>query len=294
MENLIRPETSGSLIGEYGLGSVHPIRAETLVILCGSFGNRSILSAQLCWCTHQRNGLMCDIFNPNFPKRGMVIVLGVALFLTTVSGCGSLDSNNPSPDNGFTSRDPQLQVAPTVLDFGQQPVGSSNDFKIITLTNIGSTPITIHSVTSDLDAFRWSGPGGPFALDPSQVVLGQVTFAPNDEATYSGQVAIHSSISFTPLRVTVVGRGQQKGMAYAVPSDLVVRPAPPLPPLGAAGFQFQDPSFGAWIVRVTDADTRPDSPGIAYGTPTSSEANTWNSDSTLFYVRDLNGSDLHP
>jgi hypothetical protein len=119
-----------------------------------------------------------------------------------------------------------------------------------------------------------------------------VTFTPNDEATYAGQVAIHSSISFTPLRVTVVGRGQQKGESYAAPSDLAVRPEPPLPALGAAGFQFQDPSFGSWIVRATDPDTRPDKPGIAYGTPSSSEANTWNSDSTLFYVLDLDASVL--
>ena len=292
MENLIRPETSGSLIGEYGLGSFGTARVETLAILRGGFGNRSILSAQLCWCTHERSGLMCDIFNPNFPKRGMAIVLGVALFLTALSGCGSSDSNNSSPGNGSTGRDPQLQVTPTSLDFGPQTVGASLDLKAITLKNAGTSAITVESVTSDVGAFRWKGPGVPFALDPSQVALGQVTFTPSDEATYTGEVAIHSSVSSKPQLIRVTGQGWRKGAVYLAPSDLTVRPEPPLPSLGAAGFQFQDPSLGAWIVRATDSDTRPDKPGIAYGTPTSSEANAWNSDSTIFYVLDLDGSVL--
>jgi len=119
-----------------------------------------------------------------------------------------------------------------------------------------------------------------------------VTFTPSDEATYTGEVAIHSSVSSKPQLIRVTGQGWRKGAVYSATSDLTVRPEPPLPSLGAAGFQFQDPSFGAWIVRATDSDTRPDKPGIAYGTPTSSEANAWNSDSTLFYVLDRDGSVL--
>ena len=235
---------------------------------------------------------MCGIFNPNFPIRGIVTVLGVALFLTSVLGCGSLDTRNSNRDNGPTTQDSHLQVTPANLDFGQQPVGTSLGLKSITLKNTGATAITVDSITSDAGAFRWKGPGVPFTLDPSQVALGQVSFTPSDEATYAGAMAIHSSASSNPQQIRVTGQGWRKGAVYTATSDLAVRPEPPLPSLGAAGFQFQDPSFGSWIVRATDPDTRPDKPGIAYGTPSSSESNTWNSDSTLLYVLDLDGSVL--
>jgi hypothetical protein len=228
----------------------------------------------------------------NFPKRG--IVIGVVFFLTTVLGCGSLDSNsnNSNPDTGLTSQDAHLQVTPTSLDFGQQPVGATVEFKAVTLKNTGTTAITVDSITSDVGAFRWKGSGVPFTLDPSQVALGQVTFTPSDEAAYAGEIAIHSSVGSEPQQISVTGQGWQKGVVYTATSDLTVRPEPALPSLGAAGVQFQDSSFGSWIVRVTDSGTRLDKPGMSYGTPTSSGSNIWNSDSTLLYVLDLDGSVL--
>jgi hypothetical protein len=73
-------------------------------------------------------------------------------------------------------------------------------------------------------------------------------------------------------------------LAYDVPTDRLPRPLPPLPQLGPAESLITDPTFHTSIVRITDARTRPDRPGRVYHTPSSAEANSWNLDSTIFYV----------
>ena len=50
---------------------------------------------------------------------------------------------------------------------------------------------------------------------------------------------------------------------------------------GPAGFAFQDPTFGCPIMRVSDEKT---AAGMAVVTPAVAFANSWNADSTLFYV----------
>ena len=169
--------------------------------------------------------------NPNCPSRGIVIVVSVILFLTATSGCKSLDSHNSDSGEDRTSQDSNLQVTPASLDFGRQPVGASLDLKPITLKNAGTTAITIDSIITDVGAFRWKGPGVPFALDPSQVALGQVTFTPSDEAIYAGKMTIQSSASSKPQQISVIGQGWQKGAVYSATSDLSVQPEPPLPSL---------------------------------------------------------------
>ena len=73
-------------------------------------------------------------------------------------------------------------------------------------------------------------------------------------------------------------------VTYAANSSRTVYPVPALPSIGSAGSQFTDPTFGSALVRITDAQTRPDRPHRSYFGPSSAEQNTWNADSTLFYV----------
>src|SRR2546425_1019856 len=65
-----------------------------------------------------------------------------------------------------------------------------------------------------------------------------------------------------------------------------------LPSLGGAGFQFTDPTFGSRMVRVTDAETRPDTVGRAWLSPSSAETTAWNTNSTRFYVVGGGGEQL--
>jgi hypothetical protein len=94
-------------------------------------------------------------------------------------------------------------------------------------------------------------------------------------------------VPVAPSRTTAGGIQQRScsvPLAYDVPTDRLPRALPPLPALGPAGSRIIDPTFHTNIVRVTDAATRPDRPNRAFHTPSSSEANSWNLDSTIFYV----------
>ena len=66
--------------------------------------------------------------------------------------------------------------------------------------------------------------------------------------------------------------------------DRVIRTKPALPTIGAAGTIFNDPLFKTPILRATDANTRPGSVGRSYRVPSNAHLNTWNADSTKFYV----------
>jgi hypothetical protein len=78
-------------------------------------------------------------------------------------------------------------------------------------------------------------------------------------------------------------------LAYNATADLKVYPKPPLPKLGPAGFTFKDPAFGCPIVRVSDETT---AEGMAVVTPAVAFANSWNVDSTVFYVLVNGGANI--
>ena len=91
-----------------------------------------------------------------------------------------------------------------------------------------------------------------------------------------GRVAV-----FTPCAVVFLtaslglfaraSAGADPPTAYNAVTDRVKRDEPSLPVLGGAGFTFRDPTFGSRLVRVTDAETRPDRPDRAWEVTSSAE-----------------------
>jgi hypothetical protein len=80
---------------------------------------------------------------------------------------------------------------------------------------------------------------------------------------------------------------------YCARTDRRPEPYPDkLPPLGPAGSTFTDPSFNSRMVRVTDANTDPRKQGQSFHTPASAEQNSWNSDTTKFYVIEAGGQKI--
>ena len=78
---------------------------------------------------------------------------------------------------------------------------------------------------------------------------------------------------------------------YCARSDRKVQPYPDQPPtMGPAGSVITDPTFGSRIVRVTDASADPRKAERPLYTPSSAEQNSWNKDSTMFYVTTAGGS----
>lgn len=80
---------------------------------------------------------------------------------------------------------------------------------------------------------------------------------------------------------------------YCARSDRKTEVYPEKPPaLGPAGSIITDPVFGSHIVRVTDEKSDPARAGRSLYTPSSAEQNTWNKNSTMFYVTTAGGSFL--
>jgi len=80
---------------------------------------------------------------------------------------------------------------------------------------------------------------------------------------------------------------------YCARTDRRVEPYPDKPPaIGPSGSIISDPTFGSRIVRVTDERSDPIQAGRPLFTPASAEQNSWNKDSTMFYIDTSGGSFL--
>ena len=80
---------------------------------------------------------------------------------------------------------------------------------------------------------------------------------------------------------------------YCARTDRKVESYPDQPPqMGPAGSIIVDPNFGSRILRVTDEKTDQKQAGRPLVTPSSAEQNSWNKDSTKFYVTTDGGSFL--
>lgn len=78
------------------------------------------------------------------------------------------------------------------------------------------------------------------------------------------------------------------GPVYTSVSDQTVKPKPPPPALGPAGYTFTDPTFGSPMWRVTDATT---SDGRSMRMPSSAHTSAWNTTGTkLFGVNSGGGT----
>jgi hypothetical protein len=80
---------------------------------------------------------------------------------------------------------------------------------------------------------------------------------------------------------------------YCARTDRRVEPYPDRPPaIGPSGSIISDPTFGSRILRVTDSRSDPRQAGRPLFTPSSAEQNSWNKNSTMFYVTTSGGSFL--
>jgi hypothetical protein len=97
-----------------------------------------------------------------------------------------------------------------------------------------------------------------------------------------------ASISATAAGVVAPPTGAPA--QYSAIADRTAYAEPALPPLGAAGFTFNDPLFGSKILRATDGNTRPGTANRSYRVPSNAHLAAWNATSTAFYVESNDGT----
>jgi Putative Ig domain len=156
---------------------------------------------------------------------------------------------------------------------------------------VGAAYSAVASATGGTPPYTWSVISG---LLPSGVTLGSAnaTFSgtPQNTGVYSFAIQVQDSTAATAtaaLSITV--DSPQTGCGgppiYCARSDRNLQMETPLPP-PAVNAVFDDPDFGSRMVRVTDPSLLAASglPNQGYITNSSAEQNTWNIDSTKFYV----------
>jgi len=131
------------------------------------------------------------------------------------------NASNPSLIIGLTGTGVSqgtLGSNPTILNFGNVPVGSNQSLSE-TITNSGGSSATISHVSISGTGFSLSGITTPLTLTSGQSATFNVTFAPQSAASASGSVTVSSNASNPALTIGLSGTGT------AAVGQLTVAPA---------------------------------------------------------------------
>ena len=86
-----------------------------------------------------------------------------------------------------------LTASPFSINFRPQAAGTTSAPVTLTLTNNGSSQVSVASVSSSTAQFSFSGPSLPVTLSAGQSIQGFVTFTPSASRFYFGQLAVSLS-----------------------------------------------------------------------------------------------------
>jgi Bacterial Ig-like domain (group 3)/FG-GAP-like repeat/Abnormal spindle-like microcephaly-assoc'd, ASPM-SPD-2-Hydin len=104
---------------------------------------------------------------------------------------------------------PQATLSTILLNFGKQKLGTTSAAKSITLTNTGTTTLSISNVTASGSFSIASGsscvPGGTVAAGATCVI--NVTFSPASSGLLAGAVTVSDNTLLSPQLVALVGTG---------------------------------------------------------------------------------------
>lgn len=112
-----------------------------------------------------------------------------------------------------------LTANPAKQSFGNVQVGKTATLSQ-TLTNSGSSNVTISQVTAKGTAFSVSGIATPLTLAPAHSVTFHTTFAPKATGTFSGSISVASNASNASLSISEAGTGTSTGGLSTSPATL--------------------------------------------------------------------------
>lgn len=142
----------------------------------------------------------------------------------TVNGTLTInsDASNPSlqiPLSGTGISPGTLSANPTNLNFGNVTVGKNKSLSE-TLTNTGSSDVTISSDSVTGTGFSVTGLNLPITLAPGDKVTFSAKFAPQSPGTVNGTLTINSDASNPTLQIPLSGTGVTPGTLSANPTSL--------------------------------------------------------------------------
>ncbi len=123
-----------------------------------------------------------------------------------LSSQGSLSICNIAVTPAPSSAKLILNPSTTNLNFGKVSVSSSNN-QNITLTNAGSSSVTISKVTVSGAGFNASGSVAGLILSPNQTATLRATFAPAATGAQTGTIVVSSNATNSPVSIALSGTG---------------------------------------------------------------------------------------
>jgi hypothetical protein len=111
----------------------------------------------------------------------------------------------------------QLVCSPASLRFGSVAIGQSETL-LVTLTNTGTTSVTVSEITTNNSEFGTSSVSLPLVLAAGASATLSMNFAPKSTGWSSGQINFSSNSSNTTLTLGVGGAGQTSEAIIAAPA----------------------------------------------------------------------------
>jgi uncharacterized repeat protein (TIGR01451 family) len=118
----------------------------------------------------------------------------------------SVDGTQTVPLTG-TGTNSAVSLATTSLDFGQQVVGTTSQPNPVTVTNSGTTSLTVHVVAASGDFAADASACTAQPVPPGQACVINVTFSPTATGNRSGTLTISSNAASSPDTVALTGTG---------------------------------------------------------------------------------------
>jgi hypothetical protein len=107
-----------------------------------------------------------------------------------------------------TGVQPLISVVPTVISFGNVPVGVSKTLEV-TVSNPGNADLNITQVAGPGTGFKVSGLNSPLTISPGQSAKFSVSFTPNATGSLTSSVSLVSDAPISPASLSLSGTGVQ-------------------------------------------------------------------------------------
>ena len=110
-----------------------------------------------------------------------------------------------------------VSASPASPNFGNVTTGS-NQMIPVTVSNSGSSAVTVSGAAASGTGFTMTGPTPPVTLNAGQSATFNVTFAPSSTGAASGTLMINSNASNPSLAIPLVGVGVAPGLLGSSPT----------------------------------------------------------------------------
>lgn len=151
---------------------------------------------------------MFSCFSKNRFIRSLVSAAFPLIIALGISGCTSYAPRS-------TASAPAITLSASSFNFKSVAIGHSFT-QVLHITNSGSAPLTLDSVTLKSSQFAVSGPSVPRTILPSQTVDYTLLFEPSIAGNASASIQISSNATNSPTSVSLAGVAEKTLAAVQV------------------------------------------------------------------------------